>query len=325
MVEFDIGQEDDQAPRNHIGGADAQTRFETTSKRSSDLPLSTSHTIRSREDMMEQETNLTNFVPPTPHDSPLSEGHTPKSDKGRPNLIELMNICTQLSNKVLALEEAKTIQAKVITRLKLRVRRLEKKRKARTSQPMKRRLFKGRTETSNDKSLGGSTADQVSIARPKVSAATLSTPPTTTTIFVDEDLTIAQTLIKMKTKMDVDHELVVRMTHEEKDMYTIKERARFLVEYFKRIKKHLAAKRAKAIRNKPPTRTQVRNKMVTYLKHMVVSDEEETVDPEILSTKERYPLIKEMLEKMLNWKLKAEAESTMAYELLKFIKSHIEE
>ncbi|GJW65937.1 hypothetical protein Tco_0117821 [Tanacetum coccineum] len=31
----------------------------------------------------------------------------------------------------------------------------------------------------------------------------------------------------------------------------------------------------------------------------------------------RYPLIKEML----NWKLEAEAESTMAFELLKFIKS----
>nr|GFD54142.1 hypothetical protein [Tanacetum cinerariifolium] len=39
----------------------------------------------------------------------------------------------------------------------------------------------------------------------------------------------------------------------------------------------------------------------------------------------RYPLIKEMLEKMLNWKLKAEAESSMAFELLNFIKSQIEE
>ncbi|GKA31013.1 hypothetical protein Tco_0717318 [Tanacetum coccineum] len=35
----------------------------------------------------------------------------------------------------------------------------------------------------------------------------------------------------------------------------------------------------------------------------------------------RYPLIKEMLQKMLNWKLEAEAESTMAFKLLKFIKS----
>ncbi|GKA90654.1 hypothetical protein Tco_0812524 [Tanacetum coccineum] len=39
----------------------------------------------------------------------------------------------------------------------------------------------------------------------------------------------------------------------------------------------------------------------------------------------RYPLIKEILQKMLNWKLEAEAESTMAFELLKFIKSQLEE
>ncbi|GKB69507.1 hypothetical protein Tco_0930919, partial [Tanacetum coccineum] len=38
----------------------------------------------------------------------------------------------------------------------------------------------------------------------------------------------------------------------------------------------------------------------------------------------RNPLIKEMLEKMLNWKLEAKAESTMAFELLKFIKSQLE-
>ncbi|GKA20021.1 hypothetical protein Tco_0699936 [Tanacetum coccineum] len=90
----------------------------------------------------------------------------------------------------------------------------------------------------------------------------------------------------------------------------------------------------------------------------VVSDEEETVDLKILNfdrqdlvdlhrlvmkrfedttlegynlllwgdlkfnmlVEKRYPLIKEMLQKMLNWKLEVEAESTMAFELLKFIK-----
>ncbi|GJV48742.1 hypothetical protein Tco_1438954 [Tanacetum coccineum] len=38
-----------------------------------------------------------------------------------------------------------------------------------------------------------------------------------------------------------------------------------------------------------------------------------------------YPLIKEMLQRMLNWKLEAEAENTMTFELLKFIKSQLEE
>ncbi|GJT57930.1 hypothetical protein Tco_0992984 [Tanacetum coccineum] len=39
----------------------------------------------------------------------------------------------------------------------------------------------------------------------------------------------------------------------------------------------------------------------------------------------KYPLTKETLQKMLNWKLEAEAESSMAFELLKFIKTQIED
>ncbi|GJY47561.1 hypothetical protein Tco_0436624 [Tanacetum coccineum] len=155
------------------------------------------NTPRSDEEWNEQH-DLIDFVPPTPHDLPLLGGNTPRSDEGGMELIqELMKTCTSLTKRVLALEEAKTAQDKVITRLKLRVRRLEKKRKARTSQPMKRRLFKGRVETSTNKSLGGSTADQVSTTM-NVSAATPSTPLIITTIFDDEDLTIAQTLVKMR-------------------------------------------------------------------------------------------------------------------------------
>ncbi|GKE93144.1 hypothetical protein Tco_1574239 [Tanacetum coccineum] len=80
---------------------------------------------------------------------------------------------------------------------------------------MKRRLFKGRVKTSTDKSLGGSTADQVSTASPEVSAATPSTPPTTTTIFGDEDLTIAQTLVKMRSEKAKEKEKGVVLIDEE--------------------------------------------------------------------------------------------------------------
>nr|GEV12872.1 zinc finger, RING/FYVE/PHD-type [Tanacetum cinerariifolium] len=141
------------------------------------------HTTGSGEDRMEQETDLTDLVPPTPHDSPLSGGHTLGSDEGRPNLLELMNICTKLSNKVLALEEAKTTQDK----------------DKNDDQTEELNLTNGadievivKDKGSGEK--GGSTT------RLEVSAATLSTPLTTTTIFGDEDLTIAQTLIKMKSE-----------------------------------------------------------------------------------------------------------------------------
>ncbi|GJZ13075.1 reverse transcriptase domain-containing protein [Tanacetum coccineum] len=49
------------------------------------------------------------------------------------------------------------------------------------------------------------------------------------------------------------------------------------------------------------------------------------VSPFNMLVEKRYPLIKEMLQKMLNWNLEAEAESIMAFELLKFIKSQLEE
>ncbi|GKC69591.1 hypothetical protein Tco_1115474 [Tanacetum coccineum] len=243
-----------------LGGANAQTMPETVSKTSYDPPLSEVNTSRRGKDSMEYHDDLMDFVPPTPYASPLSG------------------------------EEAKIAQDGVITRLKLRVKRLEKKRKARTLQPMKRRLFKGRVETSTDKSLGGSTADQVSTARPEVStasfpvnvsAATPSTPPTTTTIFGNEDLTIAQTLVKMrKLAQRLHEEELAELDRAQKERQKQEEAtSAALAEEFDEIQaridadhelaKQLAAERAEAIRNKPPTRTQVRNEMITYLKHMV--------------------------------------------------------
>ncbi|GJZ86291.1 hypothetical protein Tco_0657901 [Tanacetum coccineum] len=59
-------------------------------------------------------------------------GHTPRSDEGRPNITELITICTNLLNRVLALEQSKTAQDLVIQKLKKKVKRLEKKLRART-------------------------------------------------------------------------------------------------------------------------------------------------------------------------------------------------
>ncbi|GKA60527.1 ribonuclease H-like domain-containing protein [Tanacetum coccineum] len=201
--------------------SDAQTRFETASKQSCDSPLSKVNTSESGEDSMEHQDDLTDFVPPTPYDSPLSGGHTPGSDEGRPNINELMAICTKLSNMVLALETSKTAQDLVIKMLKKKVKRLEKKLRART---LGMKLFK--ISTSRRKSLDKETnveGDTVNVggtvntATTGVSAASASvttagvsistaeprTPPTTTTTaFEDDDLTIAQTLVKMRSQKD---------------------------------------------------------------------------------------------------------------------------
>ncbi|GJT09882.1 hypothetical protein Tco_0856924 [Tanacetum coccineum] len=223
---------------------------------SRDPPLSEVNTSVSGEDSMEHQDDLIDFVPPTPHDSPLSGGHTPGSDEGRPNINELMAICTKLSNRVLALETSKTAQDLVIKKLKKKVKRLEKKLRARTPGT---KLFK--IGTSRRKSLDkenvskqgrnlkarpmfeegnfdddfddiddmvneaienveGDTVNAggavniattgVSVASASVTTAGISistaeprTPPTTTTTaFEDEDLTIAQTLVKMRSQKD---------------------------------------------------------------------------------------------------------------------------
>ncbi|GJX44836.1 hypothetical protein Tco_0261512 [Tanacetum coccineum] len=407
-----------QAPRNH-GGALAQTRSERVLEKPNEPPLPEGHTSRSGEGSMEHTFELMDIVPPTPHDSSLIGGYTPRSDKGRLKLKELMAICTKLSKQVLDLEKEKDAQAVEILKLKQRVKKLERKRKSSISH-LKRRIYR-QVESSDDDldeedaSKHGRESDKtksmfqdsdfdvlnddmedvegeivhtattrvsvvsapVTTAGVGISTAKPRTPPTTdATAFIDEDLTIAQTLIKMKEKkakekgvaikdvedsprpirsittlqplptidpkdkgkgvlveeeppkpekvkrrdqglaqiesdaelaqrlheeelaeldiaqkerqkqkeatsaalaeyfdeiqarIDADHELAVRLTHEEKEKYTIKERARLLAEFFERRKKQLLAKKAEAIRNKPPTRTQVRNMMITYLKHM---------------------------------------------------------
>ncbi|GJS04382.1 hypothetical protein Tco_0320890 [Tanacetum coccineum] len=87
---------------------------------------------------------------------------------------------------------------------------------------------------------------------------------------------LAEEFDEIQARIDVDHELAVILTHKEQEKYTIKERARLLAEFFERRKKQLAAERAEAIRNKPPTRTQVRNMKITYLKHMCQQQAEST-------------------------------------------------
>ncbi|GJS64865.1 putative ribonuclease H-like domain-containing protein [Tanacetum coccineum] len=78
---------------------------------------------------------------------------------------------------------------------------------------------------------------------------------------------IANLYDEVQAKIDVDHELVVILTHEEQEKYTVDERAKLLAEFFERRKKQLAEERDAAMRNKPPTRTQLRSLMMTYLKH----------------------------------------------------------
>ncbi|GJX09910.1 hypothetical protein Tco_0199769 [Tanacetum coccineum] len=62
--------------------------------------------------------------------------------------------------------------------------------------------------------------------------------------------------------------LAARLQEKEREQFSIDEQARFLVETIAERKRFFAVQRAEQIRNKPPTKIQLRNKTITYLKNM---------------------------------------------------------
>ncbi|GJZ54515.1 hypothetical protein Tco_0609400 [Tanacetum coccineum] len=218
-----------------LGDRPAQTRFKRLSKQSNDPPLSRVNTLRSGEDNMK--------------------------------LNELMEICTKLSERVLALENIKTAQDLEITNLRRDINITTTKPVITTSAP-------------------------VATARVSISTTEPNTPPTTITIVIeDEDLTIAQTLMKIRkydadlaqrlqaeldeearlkrereeeaiwrlnnsldhSRIDADAQLAERLQAEEREQMFVEEQARLLMELIATRKEFFAAKRAEE---------------QTYMKHM---------------------------------------------------------
>ncbi|GJR40387.1 hypothetical protein Tco_1216071 [Tanacetum coccineum] len=68
--------------------------------------------------------------------------------------------------------------------------------------------------------------------------------------------------------MEADFKLAQRLQTEEQGEITIEERSRLFVELMNKRKKHFAMLRSKEKRRKPPTKSQKRNLMSTYLKNM---------------------------------------------------------
>ncbi|GKC61421.1 hypothetical protein Tco_1089019 [Tanacetum coccineum] len=72
----------------------------------------------------------------------------------------------------------------------------------------------------------------------------------------------------VQTRMEADVLLAARLQEKEREQSSIDEQARFLMETITERKRFFAAQRAEQIRNKPPTKIQLRNKMITYLENM---------------------------------------------------------
>ncbi|GJR27777.1 hypothetical protein Tco_1104009 [Tanacetum coccineum] len=296
-------------------------------------PSSSHNTTQDSKDSLEDTNGSEGTQVQSSYDSPLLGDHTSEKAKGGLNLEELFILCTNLSNRVLALETSKDAQAAEILKLKDQIKKLKRKCKPSISYhrawlksvkrlSMKKRLGMkesvSKQERKNAKpeptldafddldadgrdyieiedvnkgsgQKGGSTKELVSTAVPKtVSIARLElstarpdvdaarqedsvveprTPPTTTSIFDDEDITMAQTLIKMKEEkakekgreeeaskaaiaetydevqagIDADALFAAKLQQEEREEYTIEERAKFLAKTIAAQRKFRAA------------------------------------------------------------------------------------
>ncbi|GJT47162.1 hypothetical protein Tco_0955877 [Tanacetum coccineum] len=74
--------------------------------------------------------------------------------------------------------------------------------------------------------------------------------------------------IARKARIEADRLLAARHQEEERETFTVEERAKFLYDTIDAQRRFLAQQRAAAIKSRPPTRTQLRNQMMTYLKHV---------------------------------------------------------
>ncbi|GJS05297.1 hypothetical protein Tco_0321805 [Tanacetum coccineum] len=80
---------------------------------------------------------------------------------------------------------------------------------------------------------------------------------------LDNDKEVAR-----KARLNAHKILAEKLQKEEREMYTIEQRTKFLHDTIAAQRRFLAQQRSEAIRNKPPLRNQLRNQMMTYLKHV---------------------------------------------------------
>ncbi|GKD03210.1 hypothetical protein Tco_1178184 [Tanacetum coccineum] len=110
-----------------------KTRSKATPNESSSLGTTSGGGPRCQETMGDTiaQTRFEN-VSKLSNDSLLARGNTLRSDEDRLKLNELMELCTNLQNKVLDLEKTKNTQANEIASSKRRVKKLEQKKRSRT-------------------------------------------------------------------------------------------------------------------------------------------------------------------------------------------------
>ncbi|GJZ34465.1 hypothetical protein Tco_0580282 [Tanacetum coccineum] len=84
----------------------------------------------------------------------------------------------------------------------------------------------------------------------------------------DEETALSNEYDFIQARIEADRLLAERVQEAEREQFTVEERIKFLHDTIATQKRILAQQRSEAIRNKPPTKNQFRNQMMTYLKHV---------------------------------------------------------
>ncbi|GJX16319.1 hypothetical protein Tco_0217151 [Tanacetum coccineum] len=203
---LEVEQDSGGGPRcqETMGDTIAQNRFENVSKLSNDLLLARGNILRSGEDIQK--------------------------------LIELMELCINLQQRVLDLETTKTTQANEIVSLKRRVKKLEKKDRSRTHKL--KRLYKvglsAKVESSRDEQdlvndnneifdLDALVGEEVFVAEQSGNVVgevvpvidTASTIPVSAATITNVEINLAQALAKLKSaKPKADKVVIQEPEHE---------------------------------------------------------------------------------------------------------------
>nr|GEY84089.1 hypothetical protein [Tanacetum cinerariifolium] len=159
---------------------------------------------------MEHTFELTVTVPPTPYDSPLTRGYTPRSDGGRLKLLELMNTCTTLSNRVTTLENnlssTKAVYHKAFITLTKRVKKLETQLKQKRSRAVSHSLYDKESGLDSgdspklERMIGEINRDKnINLVSEQVEVHEIFKP-----LKDDDDATLAETLLNIKRSTSKD-------------------------------------------------------------------------------------------------------------------------
>ncbi|GJW59217.1 hypothetical protein Tco_0105948 [Tanacetum coccineum] len=289
------------------GGAPAQTRSERVLKQPNEPPLPEGHTSRSGEGRMEYTFELMDIVPPTPHDSPLPGCYTPRSDedpqtKEKSQEIRKIEEVKHITPKKEDIQadsdfdrldddmenvEGETVYA--ATSVVSTTGALVSTARPTVSIVGPSTSAVGTSTDTRDKGKGIMVEPDppVKIKRSDQGDLQLQADAELAQLLHQEELAqverrqreraaqeeasiaaLYEEYDTIQASIDADALFAARLQQEEREQFTIEERAQFLVETIAAQRKFRAAQRAAEIRSKPPTKTQLRNMMITYLKNM---------------------------------------------------------